>query len=177
MSEESISADSPGSTALPARVTRVLMTEESIYGLILVSGMIVVSNSLVGTSANALITVGVTVIVFYAAHVYAGTIARLAQAEGHGDVLLSVKHAARTSRGMLLAAIFPLAILLLGVTRVVDDDTAIWAALIADTVLLGVLGWLAVARWNPRFGARLASAVITAMFGVVVTLLKVLIHH
>ncbi|MGB4780150.1 hypothetical protein [Microbacterium sp.] len=38
------------STGLSGHVKRVLLTEESVYGLILVSGMIVVSNSLVGTS-------------------------------------------------------------------------------------------------------------------------------
>ena len=39
------------------KVTRILMSEEAIYGLILVSGMIVVSYDLAGTSLNALITV------------------------------------------------------------------------------------------------------------------------
>jgi len=164
-------------TSVSTRVARVLMTEESVYSLILVSGMIVVSGSLVGTSVNALATVVVTVVVFYLAHVYAGTVARMAADEGHGDFALSVRAAARNSRGLLLAALLPLATLLLGVTRVIDDDTAIWTALIVDVVALGVLGWLAVARWNSSFWARLASALITAAFGMIVMALKVFIHH
>lgn len=159
------------------RVSRILMTEEAIYGLILVSGMIVVSNSLVGTSVNALLTVVVTVIVFFAAHVYAGTIARLAQEEGHGDLRSSFVMSLHNSEGMLLASVVPVIVLLLGVTRLVDDDVAIWGALLIDTLMLGVLGWFAVARWTTRFWSRMGSALITAAFGGVIILLKSLIHH
>lgn len=170
-------ADDTAGTPISARVTRVLMTEESIYGLILVSGMIVVSQSLVGTSANALLTVVVTVAVFFFAHVFAGTLARLAGEEGQGDLRHSIRGALHHSRGMLVAAVIPILILGLGVTRVIDDESAIWAALLVDVVLLGILGWLAVARWSTSTVLRLTSAVITAGFGVVITALKVLLHH
>lgn len=158
------------------RFAQILMSEESIYGLILVSGMIVVSRSIVGTSLNALITVVVTVIVFFAAHVYAGTLARLASS--HGATLgTSVRAAARHSQGMLLVSLIPIAVLLLGVTRAVDDDLAIWFALAVDTVLLGLLGWVAVARWTPRFWPRLWGSLITAGFGLVIVVMKVFVHH
>lgn len=159
------------------RVGRVLITEESVYGLILVSGMIVVSNSLVGTSMNALLTVVVTVIVFFAAHVYAGTLARLAKDGADGDLRASIRAAAHHSQGMLFASVAPLLILFLGVIRVFSDETAIWTALIVDTVLLGALGWLAVARWTRNVWHRLLSALITATFGGVIVLLKAVIHH
>lgn len=162
---------------LTSAARRILATEQAVYGLILVSGMIVISNNLVGTSLNALVTVAVTLIVFYAAHVYAGTLARLAREGDQASFRESLFESAHESEGMLLAAIVPLAALLLGVFRVVDDDTAIWIALSLDILLLGVLGWLAVARWTTRFVPRLASAVITAAFGGVIALLKSLIHH
>jgi len=73
------------------KVTRILMSEEAIYGLILVSGMIVVSYDLAGTSLNALITVVVTVLVFFAAHVYAGTLARLAATGGNAGLAESIR--------------------------------------------------------------------------------------
>lgn len=165
------------STGISSRVAQLLMTEQSIYGLILVSGMIVVSNSVVGTSLNALMTVAVTVVVFYLAHVYAGTLARLAAEEGHGVLSISIRAAAHDSRGLLLVALLPLAVLGFGVTRVIDDETAIWTALAIDVLLLGVLGWLAVARWNPHVWARLTSAVVTASFGAIVMALKALVHH
>lgn len=170
-----MSANEPPMTE--AGIRGLFMSEEAVYGLILVTGMIVVSNSLVGTSINALITVVVTVIVFFAAHVYAGTVAHLATEQGHGNVLVSLRAAAWRSAGMLLASVIPVIILLLGVSHAIDDDAAIWAALIVDTLMLGILGWLAVARWTTRFWLRLASALITASFGAVLALLKAFVHH
>lgn len=162
---------------LTSAARRILATEPAVYGLILVSGMIVVSNNLVGTSLNALVTVALTLVVFYAAHVYAGTLARLAREGEQASFRASLVESAHESEGMLLAAIVPLVALMLGVFRVVDDDTAIWIALTLDILLLGLLGWLAVARWTARFWPRLASAVITAAFGGAIALLKSLIHH
>lgn len=159
------------------RVARVLTSEESVYGLILVSGMIVVSGTVVGTSVDALITVAVTVLVFYLAHVYAGTLGRLAATDGRAGLGASLKAAATHSRGMLVASVVPVAILLLGTTDVIDDTAAIWTALIADTVILGVLGWMVVARWSTHWGPRLLSALITAGFGLVLIALKAFIHH
>lgn len=157
------------------RVARVLMTEEAIYGLILVSGMIVVSAG--GTSLGAFTTVAITVLVFYAAHVFAGTLGRLAVSEGKRGLRSSLAAAAKQSSGMLIASVAPLAVLLLGTTRVLDDDTALWAALIVNTVVLGALGWTAVARWSTHWGARIIGALLTAAFGGVLILLKAVIHH
>ena len=155
----------------------ILRSEEAIYGLILVSGMIVVSYGLVGTSINAFITVVVTVVVFFAAHVFSGTLARLAASDGAAGVWPSVRASVQHSSGMLLAALPPLVVLLLGTARLIPDDTAIWAALLLDVALLAVLGWLIVARWTTRFWPRLLSAVITAAFGRVLVALKAFIHH
>ncbi|MDY0911117.1 hypothetical protein [Microbacterium sp. CFBP9034] len=159
------------------RVARVLMSEEAIYGLILVSGMIVVSGTSVGTSINALITVAVTVLVFYAAHVYAGTLGRLAATDGHAGLAASIRSSVRQSGGMLLAAVAPLLVLLLGAVGLLDDDTAIWTALVVNTIILGGLGWTAVARWSTHWWPRLLSALFTAAFGGVLILLKAVIHH
>lgn len=159
------------------RVTRILMSEEAIYGLILVSGMIVVSYDLTGTSLSALVTVVVTVIVFFIAHVYSGTLARLAETDGKSTLPDSLRKALYHSLGMLVVSLAPIAVLLMGVTRAIDDDLAIWTALIVDTVALGILGWLAVAKWTRHFWLRLASALLTAAFGGVLILLKAFIHH
>lgn len=160
---------------LTPRVARVLMTEEAIYGLILVSGMIVVSAG--GTSLNALVTVAITVLVFFAAHVYAGTLGRLAVTDGHAGLRASLAASARQSSGMLVASVAPIVVLLLGTTQVIDDDTALWAALIVNTLILGALGWIAVSRWSTHFWPRVLSALLTAAFGGVLVILKAVIHH
>ena len=159
------------------RVARVLMSEEAIYGLILVSGMIVVSGAGDGTALNAFSTVAVTVVVFYAAHVYAGTLGRLAATDGTAKLGGSLRASLHQSAGMLLASVAPLLVLLLGATRVIEDDTAMWTALILDSVILGILGWVAVARWTSHWWPRLLSALLTAAFGGVLILLKAVIHH
>src|SRR5688572_12956470 len=102
------------------KVTRILMSEEAIYGLILVSGMIVVSYDLTGTSLSALITVVVTVIVFFIAHVYSGTLARLAETDGKATLPDSLRKALYHSLGMLVVSLAPVAVLLMGVTRAID---------------------------------------------------------
>lgn len=159
------------------RVTRILMSEEAIYGLILVSGMIVVSYDLTGTSLSALITVVATVAVFFGAHVYAGTLARLAATDGKAGLPESLRGAAQHSLGMLVVSLAPIAVLLLGVTDIVPDDSAVWVALMIDTLALGILGWLAVAKWTRHWWWRLGSALLTAAFGGILIFLKAFIHH
>lgn len=158
-------------------ITRILLTEGAVYGLILVSGMVVVSGAGSASAANALLTVAVTVLVFYAAHVYAGALARLALTEGHSGLRASLARSARHSAGMLLASVAPLAVLALGALGLVEDMTALWAALVVNTVLLGVLGWVAVARWSTHWTARIASAIVSAMFGGALIVLKAVITH
>ena len=153
------------------------MSEEAIYGLILVSGMIVVSGSSKGSSLDAFITVTVTVIVFYAAHVFSGTLGRLAVSSGRASLRTSLGKAARQSAGMVLASVPPLVVLLLGATTPIDDSSALWTALIINAAMLGALGWIAVARWNPRWLPRLVGAVTSAAFGGVLIALKAIIHH
>jgi uncharacterized membrane protein YeiH len=115
--------------------------------------------------------------VFFTAHVYAGTLARLAATDGKAGLPESLRAAVRHSMGMLLVSLAPVAVLFLGVSKAVDDDLAIWLALTIDAVALGILGWLAVSKWTPNFWLRLVSALVTAAFGGVLILLKALLHH
>lgn len=165
------------SAATRRRLHQILLTEEAIYGLILVSGMIVVSGSSGSASIDVLITVIVTVAVFYAAHVYAGAVARLAAVGRDGHLGQSLAHAAKQSVGLLVAAIVPVFILALGTTHVIADDTANWTALIVNTVMLAVLGWIAMSRWSPSWAARVVGSIIAASFGVVLILLKAFVTH
>ncbi|GAA2970177.1 hypothetical protein GCM10010460_00710 [Microbacterium terrae] len=153
------------------------MSEEAIYGLILVSGMIVVAGSDDGRSLSVLVTVAVTVLVFYAAHVYAGALGRLAATDGSGGLGTSLRAAARQSSGMLAASVPAIIVLALGTTHVIADATANWTALVLNTIVLGALGWIAVARWTTHWAPRIISALITAAFGGALIALKALIHH
>lgn len=67
----------------PEPVGAQLATEEGVYGVILVAGMIVVSGSHELDAWSVFITVVSTVLVFWAAHVYAGTVAHHRIVDGH----------------------------------------------------------------------------------------------
>ncbi|HWI31225.1 MAG TPA: hypothetical protein VNT50_07025 [Microbacterium sp.] len=152
-------------------------TEQSVYGVILVSGMIVVSGSYRSTSWQVFWSVLITVGVFWLAHVYAGTVAH--HGLDHGRILgirESFREAVAQSWGLLASALIPSLILLLGATQVVPDYVAIWAALWSGVLVLAVLGYVAFLRRGAPIWIRLIGAVTTAAFGLIMMLMKAIIH-
>jgi hypothetical protein len=153
------------------------ITEESVYGTVLVSGMIVVAGSYGGTSWQVFLSVFGTVVVFWAAHVYAGTIAGHGVEEG-GDTSLATafRGALRRSVGFLTSALPPSIVLLLGATKAVDDKVAIWLALWLGVVILAVLGFIVFSLRGDSWPIRILGSLGTAVFGVAMILLKAVIH-
>ncbi|KRA23809.1 hypothetical protein ASD65_04765 [Microbacterium sp. Root61] len=158
------------------RIARALFSEDAIYGLILVSGLIVVSGTLTGESVGAFVTVFVTVAVFWAAHVYARTLSQYSRAGVDHNLRLALVAALRESSGMLIVAVPPLLVLLAGLTGILPDEAAIMGALVLDVLLLALVGWIAVARWSQSTMARVGGALMTAAFGAVLIAAKALIH-
>ncbi|WP_350349218.1 hypothetical protein ABIQ69_04645 [Agromyces sp. G08B096] len=161
-----------------ARVVRAsFATEESVYGVILVAGMIVVAGAHAASSWSVFWTVAVTVVVFWAAHVYAGTVAH--HGLDHDRVIgigESFRAALRRSVGLLASAAIPSLILLAGATRAIDDAAAIWIALWSGVAVLAVLGWIAFQRRGAAWPIRLLGALATAAFGLVMIVLKAFVH-
>lgn len=166
----------PEPTRRPVPVA-TFATEESVYGIILVAGMIVVTGLHEASAWSTFWVVDLTVLVFWAAHVYAGTLARYGASEdGVEGFREAFRDALGHSFGLLAAALIPSVILLLGATRIFPDDVATWLALWSGVVVLGVLGYLAFARRTPSIPRRIVGAVATAMFGVAMIALKALVH-
>lgn len=118
---------------------------------------------------------------FWLAHVYSGAVAHLGDAVEADDPFrtrlgralhVSLRH----SWGMLGAALVPVLLLSLGALGAISHEQAIWGTLWADVVILGLLGYLGVSSWTPRRLYRVWGGLITALFGVVLILLKALIH-
>lgn len=156
-------------------------TEAAVYGTLLVSGLIAVSSAHGETSVRVLVTVGVTVIVFWGAHVYAGTVARMSNRTSRlgGQVIgarKAFRQSARHSLGMLTSATLPAAILLAGTTRIIPDDLANDIALWSGVLILAFLGYIAFLRRGSTQLVRIAGALATASFGAVFVVLKALIH-
>ena len=161
---------------LAARI-RTILSESAIYGVLVVSAMIIVTGRKSETSWELFITVVSTIMVFWVAHVFAVVVSNLGLAIG-GDktfgalLLYGIRH----SSGLLLGALIPLAIILLGAIGVLADETAMWTALGVDVVILGIIGYIAVARMTPSPMARAVGALVTSLLGVVIVALKAFFH-
>jgi hypothetical protein len=154
-------------------------TEAAVYGTILVSGLVAVSSAHGETSAVVLLTVAITVLVFWGAHVYAGTVARLGEYANDTasiGVRAAFRQSVRHSFGMLSSAAVPALILLAGTTRIIPDDIANDVALWSGVVILAFLGYVAFLRRGSSPLVRIAGALGTASFGVVLVILKSLVH-
>ena len=158
-------------------VRRHFATDEGVYGVILVAGMIVASGGAAATAWTVFLSVVGTVIIFWAAHVYAGTVAHHGFENGRViGIRESLQGALRRSWGLLVSALIPASILLLGVAKIVPDDAAIWIALWMCVAVLAVLGYIAFARRRSPWHIRLLGAMATAGFGILMILLKSGIH-
>lgn len=161
----------------PRDLRRNFVSESAIYGLLLVSAMLIVVARGEQSSWETFIKVGTTVVVFWVAHVFAHVIAQLSEAgPAAGALRRAVRHAVAHSSGILFAAILPLGIVLLGVLGFISGDTATWTALWIDVALLGLLGYFGTGGWTRRRSIRIAAGGLTALLGLSIMLLKALIH-
>jgi hypothetical protein len=180
--QDSTDRDLPGSTSDRLQsVTNSFGTEEGVYGVILVAGMIVVTGADNATAWSVFLAVVGTVVVFWMAHVYAGTVSRHGFGNGFGDGTTPLRNsfggALHHSWGLLVSALIPACILLLGVLNAVPDPVAIWSALWTCVAVLAVLGYVAFTRRSSPLWVRLLGALVTAGFGILMILLKAALHH
>lgn len=155
-------------------------SEAAIYGVVLVAGLVVIMANRADASWDVLVKIVATVAVFWAAHIYAGIVANLdtahADPAGGSRLLAATRHSVGQSWGMLVAALIPVVMLMLGVAQVLSDEVAIWGTLWVAVGVLGALGYLKVASWAGPISLRIASALITSLFGLGLILLKALIY-
>ncbi|GGF10465.1 hypothetical protein [Subtercola lobariae] len=153
----------------PPRTAEVV-NAEAVYGTVLISSLLYVF-SLKFSAWDTLATTVEAVIVFFIAHVYAEIIANQT-----GTLSTAVHDALVRSRGLLLAAVVPLTIMLLAALGIVSKDRAVTSAVWASAVILGILGWFAVAPRSTKWWIRAIAALSTAGLGLVLVALKALTH-
>lgn len=151
-------------------------TEQAVYGVLLVAGLIVIASLHATSTVEVLVVVVTTVVVFWAAHIYAGTIARHGLEDKETSLGEAFRAAQRASAGLLVAALVPCLFLLLGTLRIVPDGLSAWLALSSCILILGVLGYIAFERRGAPMHRRLLGALATASFGGVLALLKAIVH-
>lgn len=154
-------------------------TEAAVYGTILVSGLVAVSSTQYEMSVVVLIKVAVSVLIFWGAHVFAGTIARFGHDEEErkaGSLGAAFRASLKQSLGMLTSAAVPALILLAGTTRIIPDEIANDVALWSGVVVLAFLGYVGFTLRGSSLWIRIAGALVTASFGLAFVVLKSLVH-
>lgn len=162
------------------RGPRVLHTTgsvtEGIYGLILATSVIAVSREYESSNAGLIgITVLVTGIVFWLAHVYARVLARSME---HRRMLRGpeIREVLRHDWPLVEVTVPLLVVLTLGAIEVIPDKAAILAAMILALAELAAAGAYAASMGGAPTRGVILSAVIAVALGGGVVLLKVLVH-
>lgn len=162
------------------RYIKHVSTEEGVYGLILVSGLIAAAG-IAHSSAGQILVIGtVTHVVFWLAHVYSGVVAGHGRRDHTGERFSLgpvIRHAMGKTKGMLLSAVIPGVFLALGALRIFDDKTAIWAALWSCVVVLAVLGFAAYRKLGANLVWCVVGALATASFGLIIVVTKLIVMH
>jgi hypothetical protein len=149
---------------------------EAIYGLILATSVIAVSREYDSSNAELLgVTVLVTGVVFWLAHVYARV---LAGSISHHRLLnrAEVREALRHDWPLVEVTVPLVLILALGQVDIVPDKAAILAATFAALVELAAAGAYAARMSGAGLRGTAASAVVAVTLGSAVVLLKALVH-
>jgi hypothetical protein len=149
---------------------------EGIYGLILATSVIAVSREYDSANAGLIgVTVLVTGVVFWLAHVYARVLAR---SIAHHRMLnrSEVREVLRHDWPLVHVTVPLVVILALGALDVVPDRAAILAATFAALVELAAAGAYAARTSGAGLRGTVVSAVIAVTLGSAVVVLKALVH-
>ncbi len=152
-------------------------TEEStaagIYGLIVSSAVMAASHA--ESAAAVIVAVLVTLVIYWGAERYSRLVAERIHA-GHRPTWRQVRLQLTAGLEMVAASALPLAVL--AVLRVLGLDLthAVTWALVCSTLLLCVAGWETGRHGQLTRLERLASTAVAGFFGVVLTLLKAVLH-
>ena len=149
---------------------------EAIYGLILATSVIAVSREYASSNAGVIgVTVLVTGVVFWIAHVYARVLATSVtqhRKPSRSELRDVVRH-----DWPLVEVTVPLVLILaLGALDVVPDKAAIFIATLAALVELGAAGAYAARMGGAGVSGTVVSAAIAVALGSAVILLKALVH-
>jgi hypothetical protein len=148
----------------------------AIYGTILVMAVISgLSHDEDIGSAELIAAVAATTLVFWIAHVYAEILGRRLEGEGQFS-WGSMRAVMRGEWPIVEAALLPVLALLIGVVGLVDTDTAVNIAIGAGVVELFAWGIAAGRKLELSTGATLVAGVVNGGLGLVIVLLKVLVH-
>lgn len=162
-----------GSMGFRSWVREHFVTADAVYGVILYSALIAGVSDDHSDSLEVLVFSAASLIIFWGAHVFAGTVANHGAEHGLGA---AIRHSLGHSSGMLYAAILPSLPLLVGVFHLLTSDDAVNLALLVATIVLGVLGYYAFSQRKRHVMIRILGGLGTALFGFLMILLNIIVH-
>jgi hypothetical protein len=147
-----------------------------VYGTIVVMGAVAAGSAGQADPWRLATIVAATVIVLWVAHVYSDAIGESIYAGRRLD-RRELSEVARAELTIPLAAVLPVAALVLGAAGVLRESRAIWLALGIGLFSLGVQGfrYAKLERLSPI--ATLASVAGNLAFGLVIVALEVALSH
>lgn len=149
---------------------------EGIYGLVLATSVIAVSQEYESGRAGAVaVTVLVTAIVFWLAHVYARILARAA-AHDRWPTRGEMRELMRHDWPLVEVAVPLVLVLALGAVGVIADRTAVTLAVGLALAELALVGAYAAATSGARPPGVVLSSAVAVALGSIVVLLKALAH-
>ncbi len=158
-------------------VKRRLVTADAVYGVILYSALIAVVSTSHTDSLEVFLVSFFSLVVFWGAHVYAGTIANHGVRDGREIPLgAAFREAVAHASGMLYAAVLPSVPLIVGSFHAITDDDAVSLSLLVVFVQLGVIGYQSFAQRRSRIVVRILGALGTALFGLLMIILNTIVH-
>lgn len=149
-------------------------SEGAITGTVVCAAVIAFGVGHADSTAELALAILATVAVYWLAHLHAVTIGNALTHRHHP--VKEFGRALSETAPVALASVLPLAVLLL--TRVLGASlsTSAWAALTTTIALLAGYSYHAGARVGMGTWGRVGSAVVGALLGVLVALLKVALH-
>lgn len=147
-------------------------TAPAIYGLIVFEVLIAATSDDEHEAFFVFVWSAVALVVFYLAHSFAEALAAHEQRRIGAAIRKGFSH----SSGMLYAAILPsIALIICAILGVNGEDASGWALLVG-LIVLGYLGYQAMADRGARIGARILAALLTAFFGLIIMFVDYAVH-
>lgn len=147
-------------------------TAPAIYGLIVYEVLIAATSDDEHEAIFVLLWSAIALLVFYLAHSFAEALAAHEQPRIRAAIRKGFSH----SIGMLYAAILPsIALLVCAALGVHAEDASGWALLVG-LIVLGYLGYQAMADRGAKVGARIIAALVTALLGFIIMVIDYLVH-
>ncbi|MFP3712810.1 hypothetical protein [Puerhibacterium sp. TATVAM-FAB25] len=148
---------------------------EMLYGAVVTASVLAVFSAHAPETAGVVVATAAVSVVYWLAHVYVDAVGgRFVDREHPTHVRLGTALAQNWS--VLIGSAPPILVLLLARALGAAPETAAWVALWVTIALLVATGGAAAYRAGARGGALVIEALVAGAFGVLVVLLKYLLH-